>query len=305
VFEQYMRRLVESGGPEPADYEELTGWYNRIGEAVAGLQIRKEDVRALFATLGESVTSTKTMQGLVWVKPHGYAGDFEIIDRLYQQWVAPEPHLRRWDEYFHAQAAPRAVRNRKDYFHRWLRQWESQPDENELRVLNIASGPGRDMRDYFEQHPHSRVRFECVDYDREAIEYAGKLCSSFAERILFRHGNALRFRPTAPARLVWSAGLFDYLDDRQFVFLLRHLLRFVVPGGEVVVGNFSPNNPTRIYMEVFGDWVLQHREADHLLALACEAGAPDSAIRIGQEPEGVNLFLHIQTDSVAARLLKG
>jgi hypothetical protein len=84
------------------------------------------------------------------------------------------------------------------------------------------------------------------------------------------------------------------IRDSLFVRLLRRLLRFCHHGGEIVIGNFGNYNPTRTYMEIFGGWELQHRSAEHLTALALEAGSPPEAIRIGAEPEGVNLFLHIR-----------
>jgi hypothetical protein len=60
------------------------------------------------------------------------------------------------------------------------------------------------------------------------------------------------------------------------------------------VGNFSDFNPSRDYMELLGDWVLQHRTRDRLRELALEAGAAEDAIDVQWEPEGVNLFLHVR-----------
>jgi len=62
-----------------------------------------------------------------------------------------------------------------------------------------------------------------------------------------------------------------------------------------VIGNFSPNNPTKNYMEIVGDWYLNHRSADRLISLTKACSVDPKNIRIGQEPEGVNLFLHIKS----------
>ena len=127
-----------------------------------------------------------------------------------------------------------------------------------------------------------------------AIEHARKLCAPFAKRVEFYHRNVLRFLPAKGYELVWSAGLFDYLTDRTFVYLLKALMAVTKRGGEVVVGNFSDFNPSRDYMELLGDWVLQHRTRDHLRELALEAGAAADSIEVQWEPEGVNLFLHVR-----------
>ena len=49
-------------------------------------------------------------------------------------------------------------------------------------------------------------------------------------------------------------------------------------------------------MELMGDWCLQHRTADDLIELALRAGFLDSQIYVGQEPLGINLFLHARKD---------
>jgi hypothetical protein len=72
--------------------------------------------------------------------------------------------------------------------------------------------------------------------------------------------------------------------------------RHVASGRELVIGNFSTLNPTRAYMEVFGDWKLQHRSMESLHSLAIAIGADPLGIRVGHESEGVNLFLHIRRD---------
>lgn len=43
-----------------------------------------------------------------------------------------------------------------------------------------------------------------------------------------------------------------------------------------------------------GDWHLNHRSEDKLITLARACGVDQKNIRIGQEPEGVNLFAHIK-----------
>lgn len=88
------------------------------------------------------------------------------------------------------------------------------------------------------------------------------------------------------------AGRVLDLPDRHFVRLLTRMKSWVKSGGEVVVGNFSPTNPSRPYMELVMDWVLIHRTPEDLIRLATDAGFESSAVRVGSEPLGVNLFLH-------------
>ena len=163
-----------------------------------------------------------------------------------------------------------------------------------MRVLDVASGPARDLREWMLDHPEADVFFDCVDADVHAIDHAKNLRQPFSERVEFHHRNAMRFLPAKGYDVVWSAGLFDYLMDRSFVFLLKSLLAVTNAGGELVIGNFSPLNTSRDYMELLGDWTLIHRNEKQLIELAREAGAPLSVITVDWEPEGVNLFLRIR-----------
>lgn len=79
---------------------------------------------------------------------------------------------------------------------------------------------------------------------------------------------AFKFRTNEHYLLIWAAGIFDYFDNDTFVRLLKRYLCFLDEKGELVIGNFSPNNPTRNYMEIVGDWYLNHRSADKLISLS-------------------------------------
>ncbi len=289
---QFMTDLLERGGPEPHEYGALAAWFHRNASFVRKGILSREAV----ADFWREVTSgplAESLQDHVVRKPHGYAGDFEIIDRIYLCDVSEDERLRRWDEFFHAQPAPRAVRNRKDYFHRWLRGHVAGASRRPLRVLNLGSGPARDVREWCAAEGTDPVHFDCVDMDAKAIAHASALCAPFGGAVRFHHANVLRFKPEGRVDLVWSAGLFDYLSDRLFVRLLRTLAGFVNDGGEMAVGNFGMENPSRPWMEEHGDWVLLHRSAEHLAALAEQAGFPAESVRVDGEPEGINLFLHL------------
>ena len=295
ALRDYFAHLVQQGGPEPEQYDGYNRWAHHAVGAVRDGVMSAADLECLLDSAGDATSSPRTMQGFVRVKPHGYAGDFEVIDRIYQNWLSPDPSLVKWDRFFHAQAAPRAVRNRKTYFHAWLREAETSRHDGlkELRLFNVGSGPARDVCEYFESTPESRIICTCVDHDSNAIAHASTVCASQSDKVHFQQANALKFRPIVTPHFIWSAGLFDYLDDRLFAVLRRRLWRMLAPGGEIVIGNFSSANPTRAYMEL-GGWQLNERDPAQLLSLAKDAGVSSSRARVEHESEGVNLFLHLE-----------
>ncbi|HAY81469.1 MAG TPA: hypothetical protein DCY79_16820 [Planctomycetaceae bacterium] len=281
-----LKRLVADGGPSPDEYVVLQSALQEIWSATDHQHPLRDAIINELAP-----TFAGTMQGFAYRKPRGYAGDFEMIERIYEQWQSPREELRRWDHFFHAQAAARAVRNRKGYFHRVLdsaEYSETQP----LTVLNVGSGPCSDVREYFQGKRDASVVIDCVDVDAAAVAYAKSLCREFEDRVTIHQCNTFRFRPTRTYDLIWSGGMFDYFDARLFVVALRRLMSWLTDSGRVVIGNFSDHNATRPYMELVGQWFLHHRSAEELEELALRAGAAASSVRVEAEVEGVNLFLH-------------
>ncbi|MBC8872753.1 MAG: class I SAM-dependent methyltransferase [Planctomycetes bacterium] len=289
VFE-FMRQLVRRGGPNPCEYDDLGNAIGQLSRLYRCGKWKQRHSDGLRRMLGRAY-SASTLQGFVYHKPHGYAGDYEIIDRIYQRWVSPDPQLRAWDRHFHELPPTKAVRNRKSFFLQVLEDlYRSR--SGPLSVLNVASGPCRDVLELLSRD-RPRLAFTCVDQDQNAINYASKLLADHAEQVTFVKMNALRCRLDSRFDVVWSAGLFDYFPDRLFVRGLKSLYRHVRPGGELIIGNFSPNNWARDYMELMGEWYLQHRTAEQLCDLAEQAGLAYRQLRVEQEPEAVNLFLRI------------
>ncbi len=293
-FDDLFHDFLDKGGPLPPEYSLLNRAIRHLGDAVRAGVVAKDEVSAYIqdSTLRHL---GGTMQAEALERKYGYSGDFEIIDHIYTRHTHPDPKLRQWDLYFHAQAAPVAVRNRKAYFQDLMQaHLSSHRGPAPLEVLNVASGPARDVREFFQNHTQATVRMDCVDMDAHAIDYAQRMCAPWLDRMTFHHRNVLRFVPTRGYDLTWSAGLFDYLSDRVFVHVLKALIAVTKPGGEVVIGNFSDYNPSRDYMEVLGDWALIHRSRETLVSLAAQAGASPDQVQVFWEAEGVNYFLHIR-----------
>ncbi len=287
-----LEALIAAGGPKPGDYPITDQFIHDLYDEVKEGAISNEEVAQLKSLFTEDFL-LNTVQGHGFRKPMGYAGDFKIIDLIYTRHVNAGAAYKNWDEYFHRHPATRAVRNRKDFFKdQMLQKLNSTSDP--VSLLNVASGPARDLAELFETIDPNKLRAVCVELDERAIEYASDLCRDFLHQITFTHKNILRFNTTEKFDVIWSAGLFDYFDDKAVVMILKRFLTWLKPGGEIILGNFSKNNPSRGYMELFGEWFLIHRSIEELMSLAQEAGASPENITVAQEPLGINLFLKIK-----------
>lgn len=288
--EHFVLKLAEQGGPLPSEYSLLDSCTREVHTLAAQGVFSPADIVKFREAFRDSL-SLATLQGFTLLKPHGYAGDYEIIDLIYRQHISADSRYANWDRYYHYLAASRAVRNRKSYFHGLLDCHYSH--KQPLHVLKIACGPGRSMFEWLSKHQDADIQFDCIDIDPAAIAYATDLNHAFLDRITFSQKNVMKFRTQKSYDLIWAAGIFDYFNDAAFRYLLKRLLPALESDGEIVIGNFSIDNPSRPGMEMVGDWYLQHRTRDILFSLAKECGIHGNDVAIGSEPEGINLFLHI------------
>lgn len=288
---EQLAAMVTRGGPEPDEYD----WLAESFRLLQGEGILPQQIAAVYAP----TMCLNCLHGRAFLKPRGYAGDFELIDHIYTGWLSSDTSLVRHDRFFHSQPAPRAVRNRKAYLRTVLLSLANSAKQRPLRVLNIGSGPARDVFEFFREFPDAPLFVHCVDIDRAAIEYGADLCSDYKRKVSFEKRNALRLQPTQTYDLIWSAGLFDYLSDRAFIMLARRLFSFVANGGELIIGNFAPSNPTRAPMELLCQWFLEYRSADQLCHLVAAAGITKATVNVDREPEGINLFLRVGQDGDA------
>lgn len=286
-----LKRLADHGGPTKDQYEELLQLYTSLNMKRKKGIMNNNDLLSIWKALPDVYYTTDTMQGHLILKPYGYAGDFVMLERIYTGWLSPKPHLVNWDIFFHAQEAPRAVVNRKKYFIDILRSLKNK--DTRCDILDLACGSCEDIVEFLSEGK-SQIFFECVDYDKNAVEYSYNKIKekSFLDHVEFYRDNVVKFSPSKQYDLIWSGGLFDYLDDKTFKLLLMKQLAYVKTGGELVIGNFSLNNPSRDCMEC-GNWFLYHRTPEELIRIANECGIPREKLTVNTESLGVNLFLHI------------
>ena len=281
-----LSSFIAAGGPEENEYKELTDIWDGLNKHPGN-----NSWDELLRLFGQDFLN-QTAHGFSYRKPLGYAGDFEIIDKIYQQKICGDKKFQKWDKYYYSREGCKAVRNRKNYFIKLVRE-KCSTIERPLRILNIASGPCRDLLELLEQVPAGKLKVHCVEMDPKAIAYAGNLLGSFSAAVKFTQKNIFKFNTEEKFDLVWSAGLFDYFEDDVFIKLLLKVRAWCAPAGEMVIGNFSDSNPSRSYMENAIDWKLFHRSGATLKTLALKAGFDKDQVTIASEPLGVNLFLHL------------
>ena len=283
-IDTYIEEIFAKNGPDKEDYLVFYKLVDRVkAEEV-------EDFRRKIA----SILNPDSLFGFSYTKPFGYSGDFFIIEKIYQYYVNPDERYRKWDEFLHSAGAVIAVRNRKTLAIEIFEQLNKKAMGLRQDVLILGSGPVTETFEFFERNPDNSLIFEMLDLDKRAIAYAKTKNRKYLSAMNFNNANVIRFTPGRKFDLIWSAGLFDYFKGKHFVYLIKRYYEFLKDDGEMIIGNFNVENPSRRSMEIMGDWFLYHRSAEELKHFALQAGIEESKIDVIQEPLGINLFLKIK-----------
>jgi len=279
----FLKSLVESGGPELEEYDKFTSLIDNLSIS------QVVDFRELLLP----VLNENTLIGYGFKKPFGYPGDFNLINSIYNFHINEDLRYRKWDIFFQNQPGAIAVRNRKDFFINHCKKLTALKNRD-IKVLILGSGPATDVYEFLDNNPDSRITFDLIDFDQNAIDFSRKQNEKFNGAISYNRINVLRYKPYKTYNLIWSAGLFDYFKDKHFVFLIQKYINFLADDGEYIISNFSTENPTRRLMEVLSDWFLNHRSKTDLLDIAQRACIDKKFVQIDTEPLGVNLFLKLR-----------
>jgi extracellular factor (EF) 3-hydroxypalmitic acid methyl ester biosynthesis protein len=176
-----------------------------------------------------------------------------------------------------------------------------------IRLASIGCGPAHEVSRLLERWPDlgPQLDIALIDQEDRSISYCERTITPLARhtgaRVKFINESIRKLLVARPPsrllgerELIYSAGLFDYLNDRAFVALLRPLYDALVPGGVMAIGNVAPHNPSRHAMEYFSDWHLNHRSSEELLRLGGRLEPAPAEMRVEAEPLGVNIFLIVR-----------
>jgi CRP-like cAMP-binding protein/SAM-dependent methyltransferase len=237
-----------------------------------------------------------------YFKPRGYAGDYLLMEMIYRGRPNGDGKLGRLvDGWCLNTTAAKSVRGRRKLLSRELTTlcWPFLTQSRPVHIMNLACGPSRELFDFIETCDASDlVEALCLDIDTEALAYTRNQVDPGNHRASIRLMNenivkwALgRNRQAIETQdIIYSAGLTDYFDDRLFEALIRRCHEHLKPGGVMLIGNFAPHNPERMFMDHIMQWKLNYRDKEAIGArVACTPFGKN--VEILAESEGVNLFV--------------
>ena len=162
-------------------------------------------------------------------------------------------------------------------------------------VLHISSGPARELYELFDEMPDFPVNFTCVESNPQVVAYGRKLLEEHLDHIRFIEQDLFQFDPPGEYDLVWSANLFNYLDDGMFMTMLHRYAACLSDTGEIVVGCSAMEHASNSFFTGSSfHQIGYHRTPDQLLSLAAKAGFDMDKVYVGTTQYCTGVFLHIR-----------
>ena len=306
LLDESYRLLTEAHGNKEMVGRALDGLFGTLNQQRLGSS--DEDWQQLIKQCREhallSVIHEDPFTGRAFQKPRGYAGDAEMIDMIYgPEDRMPEPAATPLglDIYRYTSFAPAAegVRARRAYIADLIDETTTRKPGQE--ILAIAAGHLREAHLTTSVRRGRIGRFVALDSDAVSLQEVQRAYGSYGvETVPASFGVLITNRLNiGQFDLVYSTGLFDYLNENTGRRLVTTMFDMLKPGGEMVVANFLPGIRDIGYMETFMDWKLIYRTRQDMVNLTAEIDESEiSNLSLFAEENQNIIFLRVAKKAV-------
>lgn len=232
-------------------------------------------------------------------QPRGYPGDFVTQEMIWLSRTNGQKHRYEGETPFGAMLNSitmnmhaAAANEERVLFLRRLTQ-----ESGAGRIASIGCGSCIELWETEAFTERSDLQFVLVDQDAGALDAARRAVSIPESRVRYVHDNVLRFilrseRTLRQFDLVYLFGLLDYFDASSARRIVKCLWPSVAAGGQLVVTNAHPANPSRLWMEYAIDWFLDYKTPEELLSLASQLSNCES--KVTSDSVGVYQYLRMR-----------
>ncbi|HOO70387.1 MAG TPA: class I SAM-dependent methyltransferase [Spirochaetota bacterium] len=238
-------------------------------------------------------------------KPGGYAGDYEVLEFIYNNRPTSSGFGYCADETFLADDYAKAVRNRKDSMKKILKSF-LETDPQNSKILNIACGSSRDLREIFKENTFKltgNTTFTLIDKSKEALEFSEKELADHPEGIDFIFYNHSVYdylkdqnkyqKLLAGQDIVYSIGLADYIPEDALKNLIAFFYTLLKPGGKVMIAHKDSKNYHPLTPDWWADWTFYLRNKEEVVKIAHDSGLTNYNLTVQQEDETNIIFFII------------
>jgi extracellular factor (EF) 3-hydroxypalmitic acid methyl ester biosynthesis protein len=234
-------------------------------------------------------------------KPRGYSGDAITLDYIYgipgildhsKLDIIAEEVFR----YAVGTSATRAVRYRRKRASQYLDDACKQYEKS-TNIFSVACGHLREVELSREIQKGNFASFIALDQDQKSLKLVEECYGRYGVSTLNDSIKNLitgqRTFKNNSFQLIYSLGLYDYLQQEYANLLTSRLFKYLAPGGRMVLANFLPNIPYIGYMEALMDWWLIYRSETEMQTLVTGIKQHIQGSHLFRDPDENIVFMEI------------
>lgn len=228
-------------------------------------------------------------------KPSGFAGDYEMLVKLYEEATPARGIGGYLDLCIMDLPLACAVRGRMKLVRGFLLE-EINNRTGDIRVLDIACGPCREFLDWPEFEGRN-IEVVAMDNDPVALEYIeAKVGSQLPASTVLRpvRYNALRARNAEATKknfgafdIIYSVGLADYLTDDHLVGIFSGLGETLNEGGALVIAFKDTEQYDKTPYQWHLDWFFYQRTVEDVLQVYRRSGFDTEKMTLTRDETGI------------------
>ena len=174
------------------------------------------------------------------------------------------------------------MRLRKDYLKQKLFNLSNKSKNSIITIGSLACGPARELVEFLSEGSVdilNKFKIVLMDQDHQALLNARrnilKLVRSrkleceinflpLSVKQILEQSEEAEVLKHVKFDLLYTAGLYDYLPQGIAKNLTSIISNSISTGGELIIGNFHPDNPTKTISDLVADWRLIHRNHEQM-----------------------------------------
>lgn len=303
---------ITSGGLSPSQGQEVIdgltdqflGHADEITQTINDKILAKEIKKAFRVRVYDWVYQSRIGQRTI-ERPRGYQGDYKTIDIFYDNKSLSEGLGLYFDTHILTRHYAIAVRNRLQKMVAMLGDFITNGGFETIKILNVACGPCREMREFFSspQKSEKKLLFTCLDQDQEALEYSKEKLQNLPKHVGVRFvaedvANMVKkpeqfSRLLGTQHLIYSIGLADYLPDRVLRKLVHFCFDLLEPNGQLVVTHKDRAKHKPVTPDWLCDWTFISRDEEQFLNVLQLNLLSDASYRVERDESQLIMFLYI------------
>lgn len=211
-------------------------------------------------------------------KPKGYSGDFNLMERVYDESISlgRNPNISAVENVLNAALfkshGVNSLVQRVYYFESLI---ESKVSEgNKISILDVGGGGAMYFRRLMDRIKGGayQIQYDIFDQDKTLVNFWNTIpkVNDINVRIINKSAiKILRGGIEGKYDLIISAGLFDYFDLRLSSLMIERLMRSLRPDGTFVFANFlsTESQFEHYFRESLLDWHLETKTMEQMLDL--------------------------------------